>query len=46
MDTVKQRLPQSFAKTNIVPADGASGLEREREGKGPPLQSPPLSSAQ
>lgn len=31
MDTVKQRSLQPLAKTNIVPADGAPGLERERE---------------
>lgn len=33
MDTVKQCLLQLLAKTNIVPADGAPGLEIEREKK-------------
>lgn len=36
MDTVKQCSPQPLAKTNIVPADGAPGLETERE-RGTPL---------
>lgn len=45
MDTVRQRLLQLLAKTNIVPADGAPGLEikrekKEREKISP--QSPPL----
>lgn len=33
MDTVRQCLLQLLAKTNIVPADGAPGLEIEREKK-------------
>lgn len=33
MDTVRQCLLRCLAKTNIVPADGAPGLEREREKK-------------
>lgn len=47
MDTVKQCLLQLLAKTNIVPADGAPGLEIEREKKERErekisAQSPPL----
>lgn len=45
MDTVRQCLLQLLAKTNIVPAEGAPGLEREREKKKREKispQSPPL----
>lgn len=45
MDTVRQCLLQLLAKTNIVPADGAPGLEIEREKKErekSSAQSPPL----
>lgn len=31
LNTVKRCLPKPLAKTNIVPADGAPGLEIERE---------------
>lgn len=47
MDTVRQCSPQLHAKTNIVPADGAPGLERGSEGEwaGPPPQSPTPAAA-